>query len=198
MKSLYFDTETTGVLPRYGPQTVANVPRIVQLAASLRCSERGVLMSVNFIIRPDGFSIPTGASDVHGITTEMAMELGIPLLSALAPFSQMVAVADVCVAHNMDFDDPVVAFEMERLGKVNRLAEKPKVCTMKAMVDVVRIPPTPKMVRAGFNHFKSPSLMETFEFLFGRKFDDAHDALADVNACAEIHQEAIRRGLITP
>ncbi len=191
MKRLYFDTETTGTLPRWGA-SLANAPHIVQLAASLRCDARGVLASINVIIRPDGWTIPAEAAAVHGITTETAMELGIPIVVALACFSQMVSVADQVVAHNMDFDDPVVGFEIERLGKVNRLLEKPKFCTMKASVDIVKIPPTPKMVRAGFNHYKSPSLMETYVHLFGREFDSAHDALADVNACAEIHAEILR------
>jgi DNA polymerase-3 subunit epsilon len=188
MKNLYFDTETTGTLKRHG-NTAENAPHIVQLAASLRDDEGNVLSSINVIIRPDGWTIPDEAAAIHGITQAMAEEYGIPLVVALACFSQMVRNADQLVAHNLAFDRDVIGYNLERLGKPNTMTGKPTFCTMLKSVRICRIPPFQ------YGDWKWPKLMQAYVHFFGKEFDSAHDALADVNACAEVHQAILRHDI---
>ena len=51
---------------------------------------------------------------------------------------------------------------------------KPKYCTMKGSTDYCRLP--------GKKGYKSPRLSELHQVLFGKGFEDAHNAMADVEA----------------
>src|SRR5690606_8056037 len=44
--------------------------------------------------------------------------------------------------------------------------------------------------------YKSPKLEELYEKLYGNKFDEAHNAAADVNATAQVFFEMIRIGIV--
>ena len=73
-KLLFFDTETTGLLPKNCDieNNINNFPRLVELAFIL-FDEFGVkLYEADYIIKPDGFEIPITASNINGITTQIA------------------------------------------------------------------------------------------------------------------------------
>ena len=75
---LIFDTETTG-LPRtyHAPMSdVDNWPRVVQVAWQLHDGKGSLLSQKNYIIRPEGFTIPYNAEKVHGISTDFLHFLG--------------------------------------------------------------------------------------------------------------------------
>ncbi len=74
---LFFDTETTGLPPRGAPIDDPRQPHLVQLAAMLADDDGRVLFAMSEIIRPDGYSVPEQASNVHGITTEIAEAVGL-------------------------------------------------------------------------------------------------------------------------
>ena len=52
--------------------------------------------------------------------------------------------------------------------------------------DIVKLPPTKKMIAAGFNSFKSPKLEEAYQFFYGKKPEKSHDAMADVESTQAI------------
>lgn len=76
MKYIFFDTETTGVPKNYkAPSSnTDNWPRLVQLAWILTDDHGETINSGNLIVKPNGFTIPTEASRIHGITTEKALK----------------------------------------------------------------------------------------------------------------------------
>ncbi len=191
MKRLYFDTETTG-FPRKTETPLEECPHIVQLAALLIDDDLGEIGCFNAIIRPDGWVISEEVAAIHGITTEKAIACGIPINVAMAVFTQLAYNAAQVIAHNITFDLQLVDYEFRRIDRKNVLAEMAKACTMEGSVDVVRIPPTPAMLRAGRHNFKSPKLIESYQHFFGEEFDGQHDALADVRACARIHRHLIK------
>jgi len=82
---LFFDTETTG-LPKNWKAPVTdlnNWPRMIQIAWIL-CDQNGTrIESDDFIIQPEGFTIPSDASRVHGISTEKAIREGEDLEQVL-------------------------------------------------------------------------------------------------------------------
>jgi DNA polymerase-3 subunit alpha len=72
---LIFDTETTGLPKNYkAPVSDSdNWPRMVQLAWQLHDVDGKLITAKNFIVKPNGFDIPIGVSNIHGITTERAL-----------------------------------------------------------------------------------------------------------------------------
>ncbi len=98
------------------------------------------------------------------------------------------------VAHNSDFDLRIMRIAMLRAGRTKEwLDENPiqAFCTMKAATPVVNLPPTAKMVSAGFNKPKAPRLSECIQFFFQEELVGAHDALVDVRACIRVYRHLL-------
>jgi len=187
---LFFDTETTG-LPRnwQAPlEDLENWPRLVQLAWLLIDEKGEEVEGKNRIIKPEGFIIPEASSAVHGITTEKALEEGISLKKALLEFADALEVTKIIVAHNISFDEKIMGAEFLRKDLESKLFERVKICTMQESTDYCAIP-------SDFG-YKWPKLMELHNKLFNKEFDGAHDALADVKACARCFFEMVNRKII--
>lgn len=186
---LFFDTETTGLPARWNaPVTdTDNWPRLVQLAW-IMCDDQGQrLESCDALVKPEGFVIPPEVSRLHGITTNIAHEKGRPLREVMEEFSEQLDQAGALVGHNISFDECIIGAEFERLRMLTCLFLKPKYCTMKSSTDYCKLP--------GKKGFKSPRLAELHRILFGEEFDNAHNALADVEATARCFWELKRRGV---
>jgi DNA polymerase III epsilon subunit-like protein len=130
----------------------------------------------NYLIRPEGFSIPRDATAVHGITTTKAKQSGAPLEEALTEFAGEVEKADTLVAHNLNFDLMVIGAELVRCTMSDIFNGKAGICTMREATNYCRIP---KRGRG----YKWPTLEELHGILFGEDIEGAHDAAADVEAC---------------
>lgn len=191
---LVFDTETTGFVNDRLPATDPSQPYLVQVAAKLMDASGTEYQSLSLIVKPDGWTIPAQASAVHKITTELATRVGLPLRIVVAMFTQLRALAEETVAHNNTFDMLVIDAQLAKM-KVTPGKPWPAVntCTMRGSAELVGLPPTPRMIKAGFTKNKPPNLTELHTFLFGQGFGDAHNALADVNACAGCFIELRKR-----
>ena len=189
---LVFDTETTGI-PRShdAPSSdIGNWPRLVQIAWLLADAKGQELRSQAYIIRPEGFVIPEGAVRVHGIDTETARRVGVDVATALEAFAGDLSAAETLVAHNVRFDAGVVGAEFFRAGRTgDPLESKTRCCTMQQATEFCRIPGGPR-------GYKWPTLDQLHRTLFGAGFEAAHNAVADVRACATCFFELRRRGVV--
>ncbi len=185
---LFFDTETTG-LPRNWKAPVSDVnnwPRLVQLAY-LHFDENGNRISGgDFIIKPEGFKIPTDASRIHGISNEKALKEGVLLSDVLQIFQNLIVDSDILVAHNMSFDEKIVGAEFLRLGMENSIPAKRKICTMQSSTNFCAL--------IGPYGYKWPKLSELHYKLFKTGFEEAHNAAVDINATAKCFWELRRLG----
>ncbi|MBD8018251.1 DNA polymerase III subunit alpha [Kaistella pullorum] len=189
---LIFDTETTGLPKNFNaPLTDAdNWPRMVQIAWQLHDDLGNLIENQDFVIKPDGFDIPFNASRIHGISTKMAREEGHDLREVLSLFSEVLKKSKIVAGHNIDFDYKIVGAEFLRQGLDDSLHAIPSADTMEIGTEYCQL-------GGGKNgRFKSPKLVELYDKLFGEKFDEAHNAAADVNATAQIFFEMIRIGII--
>lgn len=188
---LFFDTETTGKPINYkAPVTdLNNWPRIIQLAWAL-FNEDGTLFDKGCdLIKPNGWEIPKEEFWIkHGYSTEKSIQEGIEIEKALRLFKTPINRCDLMVAHNLDFDYPILAAEMIR-AKISCEKKPQKFCTMKATVDFCQLP--------GPYGFKWPKLEKLHEKLFGVKFDGAHDALNDVMVTAACFFELRKRKVLS-
>lgn len=202
---LFFDTETTG-LPDDDDEPASNTdnwPRLVQLAWILTDIEGNVLSSNSKIIKSQGFTIPSSATNVHGITTEKALRDGEPLQQVICSFLEDARVALYFVGHNISFDQNVVGAELNRLGIEDSVSSAPSICTMKETVDFCAInrywddEDIPELYGEVMDdEYEYPSLQDLYYKLFEENFEGAHDAMADVTATMKCFFELKRNGLI--
>jgi DNA polymerase III epsilon subunit-like protein len=188
---LFFDTETTGLPKNWkaGVEDVNNWPRLVQIAWIFFDAQGNKIASENFIIKPNGFIIPKEAEQVHGISTAFALKEGKDIEMVLDKFYQALGETKFLVAHNISFDEKILGAEFLRVtSDYNPLDKISKICTMKSTSSYCQIP--------GPRGFKWPNLSELHRKLFNKDFDNAHDALADVEACASCFFELRRRGVL--
>jgi len=69
-------------------------------------------------------------------------------------------------------------------------------CPMKLSVDVLKIPPTAKMVKAGFNKFKTPNVQEAYNYFFpNNTYIEQHRGADDAFHEAEIVWELYKLGI---
>lgn len=190
MTILGFDTETTGI-PLNGVDIEdPRQPRIVQLAAQLVSDAGQVLQTLNAIIKPDGFdSIPEGAQKAHGISIERCHDEGRDMKDVLEEFDAMMKAATRRIAYNISFDKRLLLREYRyHKREYNTDHLKPhSYCVMRMITPVIKLAPTERMIECGYGHKnKPPKLIEAYKFCFGKPFENAHDALADVSATLEI------------
>lgn len=195
MTYMFFDTETTG-LPDFKLEPKdSKQPRIVQLAAIVADQDGNELSAVKFLIKPDGYTIDEQgkAFQTHGISNAIANQYGVSIKTALAMFSMMECFAKTKIAHNYRFDGFILKGEYERTA-LKQGPQIDKFCTMKAMTEIMKLPPTDAMVKAGFNKPKSPNLGEAYKFCTGKDLEGAHDALVDVRACKDVFFWILKNG----
>ena len=190
MKVLWYDTETQGLPLFHDPSDDPRQPHIVQIGAVLLDLATGERETLDEIIRPDGWIIPDETAAIHGITTERALAVGIPEDEAVKRFDTLWRNSAFRVAHNESFDCRILRIAYMRFfGRDYAEAWKsaPAQCTQKMATPILDLPPTDKMVRAGFGwKKKQASLAEAYRHFFGQDFADAHSAMADAVACMEV------------
>ncbi len=189
---LIFDTETTGLPQNYNAPVSDsdNWPRMVQLAWQLH-DEKGELVEVkNFIVKPDGYTIPYTSEQIHGISTERAMQQGMDLKYVLEEFNKAVAKSQFSVGHNIEFDINIIGAEYFRMEMENVLLQKKSIDTKNEGTDFCKIP------GGKGGKFKWPTLTELYLKLFNEGFEEAHNASADVEATTRAFLELVRLNVI--
>lgn len=178
---LILDTETTGVTPQ---------DRIVSICWALYDAAATEITVHHHIIYPVGFTIPDGATAIHGISTEQARRLGIPLRTALQSLCSDIArySPQLYVGHNVFFDRPIVLNEYRRINYPENFSPLQTFCTMKTGTNVCCIQ---HYFRGGY---KWPKLEELQHHLVGQSLASAHDAKCDVSATAKCFFELCRLG----
>ncbi|WP_298754397.1 DNA polymerase III subunit alpha [uncultured Psychroserpens sp.] len=191
---LIFDTETTGLPKRWdAPITdVDNWPRCIQIAWQLHDEMGNCIDYQDYLVQPEGFNIPYDAEKIHGISTELAQEQGVPLQEVLDKFNIALSKTKFVVGQNVTFDLNIMGAEFVREDLANQLQELPVLdtCT-EHTAELCKIPGG----RGG--KFKLPTLTELHQFLFNTPFAEAHNATADVEATTRCFFELVRLGEYT-
>lgn len=198
--ALFYDFETSG-LPLFSePSEHPDQPHIVQVGAQLvNMDTRVVVQSLDVIVRPNGWSIPEDVSAIHGITTEMACDMGVPediavemLLALWKPDAPRLR-----IGHNQQFDARIMRIGLmrflgEQMADIWKAGEAQ--CTQILATPILKLPPTAKMKAAGRGHHKSANLREAYEYFTGKPLSGAHNAMVDVDGCKTVYF-AIQDGL---
>ena len=189
--TLVFDTETTDKINRFSNK----FPYMIQGGFVLSNRHGKVIRTEKFLVKPNGWTITPGAFEKHGISMEMLEKDGIDIKDAVNITEELINDADVIVAHNYEFDKNIISTEFARNGKdyFKLVAGKYQDCTQKLASTITAIDPTPAMIAKGKGPFKSPKLIEAYEFFFPGETFDGHDALNDSMACQRIYFRIVEK-----
>lgn len=163
---------------------------MVQISWQLHELDGKLVEAKNFIIKPEGYTIPFNAEKVHGISTQRAMNEGVDLTMVLELFSKAIDKASYLAGHNISFDINIMGAEYIRKSVASKLLQTKTLDTQIEATDYCALPGG----RGG--KYKWPKLEELHEKLFGIKFDEAHNAVADVEATTRCFFELIRLKVI--
>jgi DNA polymerase-3 subunit alpha len=186
---LIFDTETTGLPQNWNaPITdTQNWPRCIQIAWQLHDSFGNLIENQDYIIQPNGFTIPLNSENIHGISTDLALKKGVPLAEVLQKFNKAISKTTFIVGHNVKFDLNIMGCEFHRLEISSLLNELPVLdtCTEDSAILC-------NLEGGRGGKKKLPTLTELYSYLFNERFEEAHNATADVEATTRCFLELIR------
>lgn len=191
---LVFDTETSGLPPKKPMESShPEYPRILQMAAILLDKDFVEQGAFCFLIDiPDYVVINPDASAANGITKKKCRAFGVPIEVALLNLYAMIERSHHHIGHNISFDLQMVRREEEIIYGVGKTELPNPLCTMHICTPICKL--ENKWDR---KMFKWPKLQEAYEFFFHKKFDKAHDALADVRATVELFKHLVNNRFVT-
>ncbi len=173
---LFVDTETTWL---------SSTDQILQFAAIYGIfdgknfyEEKRINQYINITTKINFF-----AQRVHGISKSMVAEYGY-IDSYIDTFLEYIDKSDYIVGHNISFDMRMLQQDCERIEKSYDFSSISTFCTMK---DIGHVSDLPK---------KRPKLSLLYSYLFEKWFENAHDAMADIEATKDCFMELVQRGYI--
>ena len=173
---IIFDTETTGIPNWKTPSGGDDQPHIVSLAALMVEEQtKEVIQTLNLIVKPDGWEIPQETIDVHGITNELAAEVGVPEEAALNIFLNLWN-GRKRIAYNTTFDNRIIRIATKRYKNEQVIVNWKDGQYECAMIGS-------KKVMGG----KNPKLEAAYKYFMGTELEGAHDALVDTKACMDVY-----------
>ena len=193
MKLIYFyDFETNGFPLWSKPSSDPGQPHVVQCAAVMVDADtREVVQSFDMTVRPTAdWDIPEETSNIHGITTERALAVGLPESHAISALYAFHKLASLRIGHNQPFDARIMRIALKRFES-EVVADDWKAgesyCTQSKSTPICKLPPSAKMLAAGRKGNKTANLGEAYKHFTGKDLEGAHTAMADTLACMEVY-----------
>lgn len=187
MKSIIFDTETTG----FPTHDVETQPYIIELGAIFIDDDGSIIRTISQLLNPGdriwdsktkSFTdqIPPAASKVNGITKDMLVDK--PTFGeCFILFCEFFYGADMLIAHNAPFDVKLLKCELQRVDNAKASSD--------SFINLFPMPPTIIDTIQEYKHIlggKWPKMTELYEKIMGKKLEQTHRALDDCNALHEI------------
>jgi DNA polymerase III epsilon subunit-like protein len=122
------------------------------------------------------------AQRVHGISKSMVAQYEY-IDGYIDHFLGYVEKSDYVVGHNISFDMRMLMQDCTRIGKQYDRERIKTFCTMKDTSHLT-----------GLKDKKRPKLKHLYCHLFGKEFECAHDAMADIEATKDCFVELAKRG----
>jgi DNA polymerase-3 subunit epsilon len=176
---LFFDIETTGLLGAKKKdidfRKSEQFPHIVQISWQLHEYENEkytTLSDVDYIIKPDNYTIPEESSKIHGISQSEALEKGTGASDVYRSFIRDLTKNPntILVCHNIEFDVTILFYHIYKIYKKEFkgfLDKKvPCICTMLDSINYCKLPSTSKYAKPS-DPYKYPKLSELYAKLFG-------------------------------
>ncbi|MCF7834713.1 3'-5' exonuclease [Candidatus Gracilibacteria bacterium] len=174
---IFIDTETTGL---------SYTDQILQFAAIYGIfdgkrfhEEKRINQYINITTKINFF-----AQRVHGIKESMVAKYGY-IDTYIDIFLKHIKKSDYIIGHNISFDIRMLRQDCERIGRLHDWDNIKTFCTMKD-IDYTK----------ELNLKKRPKLGLLYSHLFDKAFENAHDAMSDIQATKDCFLELHKRGKI--
>jgi len=177
---LVFDVSANGKPKSFkaSPNDVFNWPRMIHVSWIVLGEDlKPIDKMFNYLIKPDGFSITEDIEKKHTVDAEKAKEEGHDLKEVLQQFSDAVDSAKYLFAHNLNYNENIIAAEFKRAEMDHRIFASERLCLMQEGTFYAKIPNK----RGGY---KWPTLVELHTAIFRQGFSPANNARADVIAAS--------------
>lgn len=195
---MVIDTETTGLFQRNAnPENfeLFNTARMVEIAWDIYTPSGDLISRESYIIKPDGFTIPQTAINIHGITNELAESIGVHIENVFERLEIVLKDVAIIVAHNLSYDNAIILAELYRLNDTSNTSNgisnyrsllhdwltKERKCTMLMSTHITGV-------------YKWHKLGELYRICFNSAPDiTLHRAAADVDICSKIYFHLVQR-----
>ena len=189
-KYVLIDTETTGLFDMSQPSDAEGQPRMASLALIVWDSEYPeTTTELDFLIRPDGWTMPPEAEAINGLSQAALEAHGVPVAEALDAYTDAILSGHIMTAYNAQYDGRVMRGELRRAGRDDMFEQTPNTCLMRSCMSAMK--GRRKVGAKGF-----PKLSEAAEF-FKVEHSEVHTAMGDARAALGILR-ALGGNLIPP
>jgi len=188
--SCVVDIETDG-LPKAqnnGTGIQIEFPNVIQIAWILMDDKGNILKKESELINFIGIK-QTEAFSISNIDVNLVKKIGREPTEVYKKFVADVKISSHVVAHNADFDVPIIKNQLQKYSLQDPFKNKRIVCTMKETVhycDIVSVT----------NELKFPKLTELYEKLFNYKIEQRHNAESDALLTAKCFKELVNKEII--
>lgn len=182
---LALDVETSG-LPEWKKSSAnPDQPHIVQFAAAIVNPEtRALHASWDMIVAPDGWTISSEMTAIHGISQERAAAEGVKESLVVRTYIDAWQRCATILGYNVQFDRRIMRIAMIRDGmtraQIEAIEKKSAIDVMKLATPICKLPPSHAMMAAGIKSYKTPSLEQAVLVLLGERMPGAHNAATDL------------------
>lgn len=150
-------------------------PRMIHISWIIMDGELNPVDDYDQIIVPEGFSFNDDIEKRCRIDQEDIDTKGAPLEDVLKAFDKSLEQVDYVIAHNLNFNENVLAAEFLRKGISHSLFTKERVCLMQESTFFCKLP-------SKTGGYKWPSLSELHSIIFKKAYAPPNNARADVIA----------------
>lgn len=170
MRTLVYDTETTGLL-KPEVSDLDQQPKIIEFAVAEIDEAYNIVGEYSWLINPGEEITPT-ITKITGLTNDDLF--GKPsFIEVLPEIEEVFMGIDRLMAHNLPFDMGMLTNELRRLGRQYAFPYPPnQVCTVQLANEMI--------------YGRRAKLTELYELTTGKPLAQTHRALDDVRALVEV------------
>ena len=164
-----------------------NWPRIIHLSWIILDKDLKPVDDYDQIIIPEGFTFDEKIQKKCSVDQEDIDTKGAPLSDVLEAFEKSLQTVEYVIAHNMNFNENVIAAEYLRKGIRHSLFLKDRICLMQESTFFCKL-------KGKGQGYKWPTLTELHAIIFKKAFSPPNNARADVIAATRCFKALMMGG----
>lgn len=201
MPGIILDTEGSGLFDFKRAAEAEGQPRLAELAMIALHDNNEIAERFQMYIKPDGWKMTPGATEVNGLTTDFLMEFGEPIHVVLDTFENLIRNGYFVIAHNAQHDMKQIRGEFKRAGRDDLFDITKNVCTMRKAMNLSKMTGRKIVKLNGKGGF--PGLVDLCAYFNlpqpKRKPNGEHSAADDCDALLPVYRKLLDSGIdMTP